>query len=309
MTEPQATSERKAGASRIDNLYFYDPELFPHLNVLRENRHIIVEELQRARLTKVIRPEQENGAELSGSWCNDQIFDDFYNRTKDEQGWLHWWSVDTPDIPNQDWTIFGLMHGGKYMTENCKLCPRTTELLERVPNIRVAGFSRLVPHSGIDTHKGFTGRRYGALAFHLGLVIPSEGCCLKCGPEVFNWSKAGDVLVFDDTFPHSAWNESGEERIILYIDFKIPEETLELLGPAPCVYSDSEEEDEDEDDDDDDDDDTKRGLATLELFQAFVRHSKNALANKERMEAEARVKLQQDKANEEEEDEHPAKRE
>ncbi len=35
------------------------------------------------------------------------------------QGWLHWWSVNNPDRPNNDWTIFGLMNNGQYMTENC----------------------------------------------------------------------------------------------------------------------------------------------------------------------------------------------
>ena len=29
--------------------------------------------------------------------------------------------------------------------------------------------------------------------------------------------------MFDDTYPHSAWNDSDSERIILYIDFKVPE--------------------------------------------------------------------------------------
>jgi hypothetical protein len=97
-----------------------------------------------------------------------------------------------------------------------QLCPQTTRLLEQVPGIRVAGFSRIQPRSGIDTHKGFTGttrllardwhhravlschrpcahglclwlwvvgRMYGALAYHLGLLIPSSGASLVCGPE------------------------------------------------------------------------------------------------------------------------------
>jgi hypothetical protein len=40
---------------------------------------------------------------------------------------------------------------------------------------------------------------------------------------VHHWRKAGEVIVFDDTYPHSAWNDSDSERIILYIDFKVPE--------------------------------------------------------------------------------------
>lgn len=178
---------------------------------------------------EIVKPNSENGAELSGSWCTDQVFEDFYNKTKDKQGWLHWWSVSNPSIPNDDWTIFGLMQSGRYMTENCKLCPETTKLLEQVEGLRVAGFSRLQPRSGIATHKGFTGRRYGSLAYHLGLAIPSSGAWLKCGPERHEWSKPGEVIIFDDTFPHSAWNESDQERIILYVDFTIPKDVMERL--------------------------------------------------------------------------------
>lgn len=38
-----------------------------------------------------------------------------------------------------------------------------------------------------------------------------------------------EVIVFDDTHPHSAWNDSDSERIILYIDFKIPKVHREPL--------------------------------------------------------------------------------
>jgi aspartyl/asparaginyl beta-hydroxylase (cupin superfamily) len=213
----------------IDNKHFFDISLFPDLHVLAENRQLILSELHHALRSKVVQKEKENGAQLSGVWCESKVFDDFYDRTKNEEGWLHWWSVNNPDKPNDNWTIFGLMHNGKYMTENCKLCPETTRILSNIEGIRVAGFSRLQPRSGIDTHKGFTGRSYGALAFHLGLLVPPTGASLHCGPHQHHWKQAGEVIIFDDTFPHSAWNDSDEERIILYIDFKIPNEVERVL--------------------------------------------------------------------------------
>jgi len=191
--------------------------------------NVILEELQRARLTKTVCPEEQNGAKLSGVWCEDKAMEDFYNKTKDEEGWIHWWSVNN-DKPNKDWTIFGLYHKGNSMDENCKRCPKTKALLDQIPGIRVAGFSRIQPKSGIDTHKGFTGKRYGALAWHLGLVIPpDENAWLTCGGQSHVWRKPGEVIVFDDTWPHSAWNSSDQERIILYIDFQIPKEIFEVL--------------------------------------------------------------------------------
>eukprot|EP01088_Endostelium_zonatum_P020465 TRINITY_DN7567_c0_g1_i1.p1 TRINITY_DN7567_c0_g1~~TRINITY_DN7567_c0_g1_i1.p1 ORF type:complete len:314 (+),score=113.51 TRINITY_DN7567_c0_g1_i1:66-1007(+) len=214
----------------IDNLKFYHPELFPHLDILRRNLDVILEELKSARLTKIVKPEEENGSKLSGVWCEDKAMEEFYNKTKQEEGWLHWWSVNN-DQPNQDWTIFGLYtHKGGYMDENCKKCPKTKQILTQIPGIRVAGFSRIQPKSGIDTHKGFTGRKYGSLAWHLGLIIPPNGdAWLTCGSDTHRWQKPGEVIVFDDTFPHSAWNSAESERIIFYIDFMIPKEVEEAL--------------------------------------------------------------------------------
>ncbi len=77
-------------AVRIDNKHFYDVNLFPHLKILQENREQICQELLQALKTMVVQPDKENGATLSGVWCEDKIFNDFYNRTKNQQGWLHW---------------------------------------------------------------------------------------------------------------------------------------------------------------------------------------------------------------------------
>eukprot|EP00005_Dracoamoeba_jomungandri_P004856 CAMPEP_0174250122 /NCGR_PEP_ID=MMETSP0439-20130205/392_1 /TAXON_ID=0 /ORGANISM="Stereomyxa ramosa, Strain Chinc5" /LENGTH=309 /DNA_ID=CAMNT_0015330113 /DNA_START=23 /DNA_END=952 /DNA_ORIENTATION=- len=226
----------------FNNPFFYDPSLFPHLNPLIENQDVIAEELKSALSIDIINVNEQNGAKLSGVWCEDKAFDEFGEKYKKTKGWLHWWSVNNPDRPNADWTIFGLMQKGQLMTENCKLCPKTTEILKQVPGLRVVGFSRIQPDSGIDAHKGFTGRRYGSLAFHLGLVIPDRGAWLQCGPEIHHWEKKGDVLVFDDTFTHSAWNESSEERIILYVDFKIPDDVLPNLPDHQYGNSESESE-------------------------------------------------------------------
>jgi len=73
-------------------------------------------------------------------------------------------------------------------------------------------------------------------------VIPDRGAWLQCGPEIHHWEKKGDVLVFDDTFTHSAWNESSEERIILYVDFKIPDDVLPNLPDHQYGNSESESE-------------------------------------------------------------------
>jgi len=263
----------------LDSKYFYDPELFPHLKLLTDNREVIAKELALAMMSKIVPLDQENGAEISGVWCDDKVFKDFYDRTKGEEGWLHWWSVNNPNQPNDQWTIFGLMHNEKFMTENCNRCPQTAELLSRVPGIRVAGFSRIQPRAGIDTHKGFTGRRYGSLAYHLGLLIPPTGAWLQCGPEIHHWRKAGEVIVFDDTYPHAAWNESDQERIILYIDFKIPKDVLASLGGPGEADSDSDDNSDSDDDEggmtEGEQKDLIQNISAVQLIQMLMRHARD----------------------------------
>lgn len=224
----------------VNNVHFYETSLFPHLDVLTNNHHIIAKELTDALRAREIQIEEENGQKLSGVWCGDNKMDEFFDQTQGKSGWLHWWSVEGED-PHQDWTVFPLVHEGKLATENCKFVPETAKLLSQVEGIRVGGFSRLKPNSGIETHCGFTGRKYHALTYHLGLIIPPAGdCFLACGPKVHRWTKQGQAIVFDDTFPHSAANETAFERVVLYVDFRIPEE----IEPRLPEMVDPDEEDE-----------------------------------------------------------------
>jgi len=60
----------------------------------------------------------------------------------------------------------------------------------------------------------------------------------QCEPTL---NATGEIIIFDDTFPHCAWNRSKQERIILYIDFKIPEDIASSL-PPPQIYESSDDE-------------------------------------------------------------------
>jgi len=293
MEEILAQEDEKFKQKTIDNKHFFDPSLFPQFNFLITQQSIISSELNHALRSKIVLSEIENGSKLSGAWCEDKIMEEFYIRNKDEEGWLHWWSTHNPEKPNDDWTVFGLVHKGKYMTENCKKCPKTVELLSQIPGIRVAGFSRLQPKAGIETHCGFTGRRYGALAFHLGLVIPKEGAWLKCGEDTHYWKKAGDVLIFDDTFPHSAWNESDQERIILYIDFMISEENEKKLPEFIATENNNNEYKEEEEEEEEKEREEER-----RIYEAFLKAAlRSAKKAKEKKEKENNTKKAEEKEN------------
>lgn len=95
--------------------------------------------------------------------------------------------------------------------------PDTIAILKKIPRINYAAFSRLHPKSKLAPHKH---KNPLCLIFHMGIIIPAGKLCgLKVGNETHLWRKPGEVVIFNDNFEHSAWNESEEERIILYIDF------------------------------------------------------------------------------------------
>jgi aspartyl/asparaginyl beta-hydroxylase (cupin superfamily) len=122
------------------------------------------------------------------------------------------------DIYNFGWDVFGLHAYGKKLAENCEKCPRTAELVERIPGMTTAGFSRLVPGTHIKPHVGYTS---AVLRCHLGVVVPL-GCALRVGPETRSW-KEGRCLLFDDCTEHEAWHWGVSARVVLLVDFLRPQ--------------------------------------------------------------------------------------
>jgi len=60
------------------------------------------------------------------------------------------------------------------------------------------------------------------LRYHLGLVIPTEGSCrIRVKEDIRRW-EIGQSLIFDDSHPHEAWNDSRHLRVVLFIDFLRP---------------------------------------------------------------------------------------
>ncbi len=120
-----------------------------------------------------------------------------------------------------DWKVFGLYAFGRRLDRNCGLCPRTTALVESIPGMLTAGFSRLEPGTEIKPHRGYAASAGYVLRCHLGLEIPSR-CGIRVGGEVRHWMP-GQCLLFDDSFEHEAWNKSGEARTVLLIDVRNPQ--------------------------------------------------------------------------------------
>jgi aspartyl/asparaginyl beta-hydroxylase (cupin superfamily) len=118
------------------------------------------------------------------------------------------------------WKTYFFYAYGHRVDKNCKSCPETVKLLDTIPGMKTAFFSILAPGSQIPMHRG---PYKGVLRYHLGLKIPQLAylCGITVGGITTYWEE-GKSLVFDDMYPHKAWNLSDETRVVLFVDFLRP---------------------------------------------------------------------------------------
>jgi aspartyl/asparaginyl beta-hydroxylase (cupin superfamily) len=138
---------------------------------------------------------------------------------------------------NPDWTAFHLIKLGEVIAANADLCPRTMELIQKIPQPQIPGaspnvmFSLLAPHTVIPPHVGVNNSR---LVCHLPLVVP-DGCWFRVGAETRLW-REGEAFVFDDTIEHEANNPSDLLRVVMIFDVWHPDLSLdEQQGIAAIV--------------------------------------------------------------------------
>lgn len=133
-----------------------------------------------------------------------------------------------PDIPANQWeelnhsprwsSLF-LWKDGVRQDPVCDACPRTAELLSRLPMAHQPGFAPTAMFSALDAHTHIpphTGSTNVRLLCHLPLVLPGPAR-FRVGNEERSW-EMGKAWVFDDTIEHEAWNDAGELRVILIFD-------------------------------------------------------------------------------------------
>lgn len=117
------------------------------------------------------------------------------------------------------WSSYFLWKDGVRQGQACERCPRTAELLDRLPICRqtdyapTAMFSALDARTHIPAHTGSTNVR---LLVHLPLLLPGSAR-FRVGNETREW-RMGQAWVFDDTIEHEAWNDADSLRVILIFD-------------------------------------------------------------------------------------------
>jgi beta-hydroxylase len=172
---------------------YQDAQKYPFLRPLEENWQVILAEY----LAVAANPEMH-------AWPEGQLYDG-------------------------RWDTFGLYAFGMKQADNCRRCPETTRLVEQVPGMVMAGFSRLAPGTHIKPHVGYGGWAQYVMRCHLGLAVP-QGCEMRVGPETRTWQE-GKWTVFCDATEHEVWNRGDTERVVLLMDFRNPEFRWRLLNP------------------------------------------------------------------------------
>lgn len=171
-----------------------DMQQFPELKELEENWEII----------------RKEAIELMAEGGFDQITD------KDSASY---YDIGFRTFYKYGWTKFYVNWYG-YTHESAKrTCPKTVELLSKIPQVNGAMFSVLPPGGQLTRHLDPVAC---SLRYHLGLDTPNDDkCYISVDDEQYSW-RDGEPFLFDVTFLHFAHNDADKSRLILMCDIERP---------------------------------------------------------------------------------------
>lgn len=139
-----------------------------------------------------------------------------------EEGNYSTWIGERPDYLSNPinrsvaWKTLTFRIFGIDYPPNKEYCPTIAKIIDKYPFIVTAEFSMLEPNTHIFPHTGFTGN---LLRAHLGLKIPKGDVAIKVGDDIVRWNNR-EVIVFDDSVLHEAWNKTEEKRVVFMFDFE-----------------------------------------------------------------------------------------
>ena len=117
------------------------------------------------------------------------------------------------------WTKFYLNWYGYTHASAAATCPKTVELLSKIPSVNGAMFSVLPPGGQLTRHLDPVAC---SLRYHLGLDTPNDDrCYISIDDTKYSW-RNGEPLLFDVTYLHFAHNDAGQDRLILMCDIERP---------------------------------------------------------------------------------------
>lgn len=160
---------------------------------------------------------------------HENILEEYKNVASSSSGWLQ----NTTESGR--WKAFFLINQGCRIAENCRRCPKTTDLVENCldnlmkdcvfGNVFFSVLDAATDSSDchISAHCGPSNVR---LRCHLGVYVPPD-CWLTVGGETRGWARA-KCSWFDDSFEHSVrcgGDTQVAPRVVLLLDFWHPDIT------------------------------------------------------------------------------------
>lgn len=133
------------------------------------------------------------------------------------------WLKTFPDYVKAEsqkaWKVFSFVFFMMKSNYHRSLCPKTSSIIDKIPELISCDFSYMEPQTHILPHHGYTRM---VLRCHLPLIVPDSSLCgIRVGTETRHWEE-GKLMIFDDSFEHEAWNKSAEQRVILMFDIPNP---------------------------------------------------------------------------------------
>lgn len=177
--------------SRVPTSPYLSSKMIPSLQALDDNWELIRDEaLKMAELQHIKAAERHD----------DIGFNSFF-----KYGWkrfyLKWYDANHPSAE--------------------MLCPKTVALLKSIPEVKAAMFAELPAGGKLNPHRDPFA---GSLRYHLGLATPNDaGCSIVVDGQAYTWHD-GESVMFDETYVHNAYNQTRENRIILFCDVERPPE-------------------------------------------------------------------------------------
>jgi beta-hydroxylase len=169
--------------------YFYEIKVFPELKPLVNHWKIIQDELYHLL------------------------------KTSTDNNWLNTFPEYVENKENRSWKVFSFLFFQMKSKKHAALCPKTAELVYSIPSILSCDFSLLPRNTKIKPHEGYTRM---VLRCHLPLIVPEGNKCgLRVGDKIHLW-REGELVIFDDSFEHEAWNDSNDDRVVLMFDIPNP---------------------------------------------------------------------------------------
>ncbi len=145
---------------------------------------------------------------------------------------------NNPLLDKPDWSAAWLWKDGVVAEGMDMLCPQALAALALAPQpviparAPLALFSRLTPGTHIAPHHGMLNTR---LICHLPLIVP-EGCGLRVGAETREW-RAGELMIFDDSFEHEAWNRGTSDRTVMLFEIWRPDIDADERAQLTRIFS------------------------------------------------------------------------